>query len=329
MEMSFSKNTTMTPVVSVCMITYNQASYIRQAIEGVLMQQTDFPFEIIISDDCSLDGTREICRKYRDMHPEKIRLILPEKNLGICRNFYNTLYGAESKYISFCEGDDYWVDSLKLQKQFAYLESHPAVGCVYTDFNRFRQKTGEMEVALFRNKPECFPTHIDLISFIVHPLYLAPCTWMFRKELLSYPSFETVDATFTLFTHMLSQTNIHFIPEVTAVYRDLPESASHSASLPKLYKRYLGVYQAQIALSYQYNLSEASRDQINQAFFYPNLPLIMAFASREVLVKAWKVLRKKELRLKIRVRLLMARTKLGQLYVRWRYIASLKRSGLL
>lgn len=75
------------PLVSVCMITYNQSLYIKQAIEGVLMQETDFPFEFIISDDCSTDSTRKICQYYKELYPDKITLLLPEKNLGISDNF--------------------------------------------------------------------------------------------------------------------------------------------------------------------------------------------------------------------------------------------------
>lgn len=102
------------PLVSVCMITYNQSLYIKQAIEGVLMQETDFPFEFIISDDCSTDSTRKICQYYKELYPDKITLLLPEKNLGISDNFYTTLFSATGKYIAFCEGDDYWIDSHKL-----------------------------------------------------------------------------------------------------------------------------------------------------------------------------------------------------------------------
>lgn len=329
MEQPVSTITAMSPVVSVCIITYNQASYISQAIESVLMQQTDFLFEIIISEDCGTDETREICKRYANMYPDKIRLLLPEKNLGICDNFYHTMFSALGRYISFCEGDDYWIDPLKLQKQFDYLEAYPTVGCVYTDFCWLHQRTGEMEKSLFQSSPDSFPLHTELESFIVTPLYLAPCTWMLRRELLARPSFKTIDATFTLFAHMLSQNNIHFMPETTAVYRDLPESASHSASLPKLYERYLGVYTAQILLSEQYKLSETARKQIDENFFSSNLQMIIAFAESDILVKAWKVLRKKDLRLRFRLRLLMARMRIGQLYARKRYEASLRRKGLL
>ena len=109
-------------MVSVCMITYNHEAFIREALDGVLMQQTSFPYELVIGEDCSTDRTREICIEYQQKHPEKIRLLLNEKNLGMMANFIQTLKACTGKYIALCEGDDYWTDPLKLQKQVDFLE---------------------------------------------------------------------------------------------------------------------------------------------------------------------------------------------------------------
>ena len=111
--------------VSVVMITYNHERFIAQAIEGVLMQRTDFVIELVIGEDCSTDGTRAIVRSYGERYPERIRLILPERNQGARTNFAETLSACRGQYIAICEGDDYWTDSLKLQKQVDFLESHP------------------------------------------------------------------------------------------------------------------------------------------------------------------------------------------------------------
>jgi len=113
-----------TTVVSVCMITYNHENFIREAIEGVLMQQTDFQLELVIGEDCSSDLTREICEEYARQYPEKIRLLPSEKNLGMMPNFIRTLEACTGKYIALCEGDDYWTDPFKLQKQVEVLGQH-------------------------------------------------------------------------------------------------------------------------------------------------------------------------------------------------------------
>ncbi len=113
------------PTVSVAMITYNHADYIQAAIEGVMMQQTSFPVELIIGEDCSTDETRKICIEYQKKYPDKIRLLLPDKNIGVVLNCLNTFQACVGKYTAICEGDDYWTEPHKLQIQVDFLEAHP------------------------------------------------------------------------------------------------------------------------------------------------------------------------------------------------------------
>ena len=105
--------------VSICMITFNHEKFIGQAIEGVMMQITDFEYKLIIGEDCSTDKTRQICIDFKEKYPEKIILRLPEKNIGVIPNFIENLdiCSKDYKYTAMCEGDDYWIDPLKLQKQ--------------------------------------------------------------------------------------------------------------------------------------------------------------------------------------------------------------------
>jgi glycosyltransferase involved in cell wall biosynthesis len=120
------------PLASICILTYQHVNYIKQCLDGILMQQTTFPFEILLGEDASSDGTREICLEYAANHPDKIRLFLHhrENNIAINGtptgrfNFLYNLYNARGKYIAICEGDDYWTDPLKLQKQVDFLEGN-------------------------------------------------------------------------------------------------------------------------------------------------------------------------------------------------------------
>lgn len=115
------------PLVSICCATYNHAPYIRQCLEGFIMQKTNIPFEIIINDDCSTDGTTEIVKEYAQKYPDIIKPIFHEENQyskGIKALTTYVYPKAKGKYIALCEGDDYWVDPLKLQKQVDFMEEH-------------------------------------------------------------------------------------------------------------------------------------------------------------------------------------------------------------
>ena len=118
------------PVVSICCITYNHEPYIEDALKGFLIQETDFPFEILIHDDASTDGTQKIIAQYQDQYPNVIKAILQTEN-QYSKNIRPTtdiLYPkAKGKYIALCEGDDYWTDKDKIQKQAQYLDAHPEI----------------------------------------------------------------------------------------------------------------------------------------------------------------------------------------------------------
>ena len=122
------------PKLSVILITYNHEKYIEKALDSVLSQVTDFPFEIVIGDDCSPDDTKNIIREYRDKYPDIIRIVHREKNTGRpTLNVYETTMKCRGDYLAYLEGDDYWTDSDKLQKQMDFLNEHPEyIACTHS-----------------------------------------------------------------------------------------------------------------------------------------------------------------------------------------------------
>lgn len=113
------------PKVSIVTTTHNQEAYVRQAFDSFVAQQTDFPVEIVVADDASTDATPSIIQEYTSRYPHLFRPILRPENLGLNLNLTGALSAARGEYIALCEGDDYWIDPLKLSKQVAFLDRHP------------------------------------------------------------------------------------------------------------------------------------------------------------------------------------------------------------
>lgn len=127
------------PLVSVCITTYQHQAFIEQCLQSVQNQKTDFPFEIIVGEDESSDGTRELCKRYAEQYTNNVRLFLRSRddvryingNPTGRFNFLETLKAARGKYIAYCDGDDYWIDNHKLQKQFEYMEGNPELSLCF------------------------------------------------------------------------------------------------------------------------------------------------------------------------------------------------------
>ena len=125
----------MTPLVSVCMTTYNHERYIAQAIESVLQQQTDFAVEVVVGEDCSTDNTLAICREYEAKYPDRVRVIASEINIGMHANYRRTIEACRGEYVAMCDGDDWFSDPDKLQLQVDILRAEGAAMC-YTRSER-------------------------------------------------------------------------------------------------------------------------------------------------------------------------------------------------
>lgn len=210
------------PFVSICMISYNVAGYIADAIEGVLRQQTDFPYELVIGDDCSTDRTLEVARSFADRYPGKIRLIAFENNLGIAGNTARTLKACSGKYIAICDSDDVWIDPLKLKKQIDFLEANPEYGAVYTDVEPISE-TGEPiaapDVEAFRQ----LYADGDIFFQLLGGNFIPNSSAVFRGEFLQDhwidPDRNYFVQDYILWVHIAARARIHYLPERTTQYR--------------------------------------------------------------------------------------------------------------
>ncbi|MBQ4820289.1 glycosyltransferase [Aquimarina sp. MMG016] len=132
--------------VSIAIITYNHEQFIKNTIEGILMQETDHSYEIVIGEDNSTDSTKEILLEYKKTYPDKFNLKIRDKNIGMMPNFIDTLKSCTGEYIALCEGDDYWTDPLKIQKQVDFLDTNPEYHICYHEAqvlenNKLREDT--------------------------------------------------------------------------------------------------------------------------------------------------------------------------------------------
>lgn len=224
-------------MVTILCLAYNHAAYIRQCLEGFVMQKTDFCFEAIVHDDASTDGTAAIIKEYADKYPDIIKPVFETENQyskhdgTIGRVMRENMHG---KYVAMCEGDDYWIDPLKLQKQVDFLESHPDYGLVHTDFDIINEGSIK-EYRVNRNVCE----RNDVLNQILIGNYnIGTLTVVFRTDLYrSLPRYDRLKnypmGDLPLWIELASISRFKYLKDVTACYRRLNESASHSTNFAK------------------------------------------------------------------------------------------------
>jgi len=219
------------PKVSVCITTYNHEKYIAQALDGALMQLTDFEYDILVGEDDSSDETRIIVKVYAKKYPDKIRLFLNSREnviyingrpTGSC-NFVNNLMHARGKYIALCDGDDYWTDPHKLQKQVDFLETNPDCPICFHPVFWLEQDTGQMHVSHY-GAPGVKP-YYTLDDLLEHSNFIPTASVIFRNHLIPTIPDWFVRVPFgdlplhILNLHYSGHDKIGFINEPMAVYR--------------------------------------------------------------------------------------------------------------
>ncbi len=229
------------PLVSIVCLAYNHETYIAQAIESFLLQVTDFPFVVLIHDDASTDGTAKIIREYEQQHPHIIMAIYQKENqyskLGF--QFIKRILGplVRGRYYASCEGDDYWTDPYKLQKQVDYMEEHPDCGMVHTDADILYEASNKMVHNYHRSQRLPMPEDPVYDSLLKREYHVFNCTALTRLEDKYKVDMEPAKGFISWDTYIwlsLSRiTKFHYLPESTAVRRIITESATQSSDVAK------------------------------------------------------------------------------------------------
>lgn len=256
-EMRLNLDDLKPPFVSVFMITYNHVQFIQQAVEGVINQRTNFDFELVVGDDCSRDGTDVVLRQLGAEYPGKLRLQLHETNLGAMQNQVTVLNECKGKYVAMCEGDDYWTDTSKLQKQIDALEADDeAVLCFHP------MKELHHDGKLYPQKKSVFHRPVSNRSSLLLINFIATLTVVFRNQAYNRSFFEGFNASmgdYIIYLALLHnpKSKIIYLPEYMGVYRyGRPQSQSNAISMEKFHFDFIRILQLASTLPYQWNTFE-------------------------------------------------------------------------
>ena len=183
--------------VAVFMITYNHVDYITLAVESVMAQKNNGRNKLFLGDDCSTDGTIELCKKLKEKYPDRIELLLNEHNIGATANairVFKTCLESNAQYIALLEGDDYWTDPLKLQKQVDAMRADDSLSIVLTNADKLLD--GELVPFYLDNLP---PSEFNLRKFITERYPIATCTALLKREVLEEVVKELSETKFNFF----------------------------------------------------------------------------------------------------------------------------------
>ena len=267
-------------LLSIGVLTYNQKKYVRQALDGIIMQKVNFRYEVIVGDDCSTDGTQDILREYAQKYPNVFRLVLRDENVGATKNNFDLKHRARGKYFACLEGDDFWTDEYKLQIQVDFLEGHPEyIGCVHKCI--FVGENGEPNEKFPVNGYYCNEEVFTIKEFEHGDLPGQTATLMYHNIFLDHSRDFSIMYTAsdkigdkTAILLLLSYGNIYNIDRVMSCYRYIinPNGSNVSSG-------YIGKNNRDELMAYLITLEEYAKTELG-------IPLNMDYKKRNIFVAA-------------------------------------------
>lgn len=225
-------------LVAIRCTVYNHEPYLRDCLNGFVMQKTNFRFVAIVHDDCSKDKSAAIIREYAEEYPDIIKPIYETENQfskrdgSLQRVMWNSINETGAKYVAMCEGDDFWIDPYKLQKQVDYMENHPECTCYA--HNSLLLKTATQQIDLF-NKELLYTKDYELREFLNKTWFTPTQSLLYRNE--AYTSFEDLprfmhgDYAILLNVLLKEGRYLHYDNQIMSVYRDGGWASSHYREL--------------------------------------------------------------------------------------------------
>lgn len=238
----------MEKLISVIVCTYNQEKTIARTLDAILMQQCHVPYEIVIGDDCSTDGTRGICEAYASRHPDIVRHIVNDHNKGVLDNYFDCLMACRGEYIADCAGDDFWIDPHKLEKEVNILEAHPDVTLVHTAWQYYNEQTHAVTPSWQQPFPDAFTdgqTMLEAILTQTRMPVIHLCTSLYRTNILLqalqadeglYRSKDFVCEDLQIAFLMAHEGTIAYVHDVTLNYSQSDGTVSNSSNPSKQFR---------------------------------------------------------------------------------------------
>lgn len=233
-KMIYNLSEKIKPKVSVFMLAYNHEPYINIAIDSILMQKTNFDFDIVIGEDYSIDNTRKIIEKISDNYPGKFKLLFNKRNIGALKNEIAVLKACDGEYIAMCEGDDFWTDPNKLQKQYDFMNAKPEYSLCFHKVEKLYED-GRKVLVVNKDDPtmyingekvqveEMMGPPYDTMNLIMNERPCHTCSIFFRQEAIDFNllmlSDEVLSGDYVLFLTLSLKGDFGRINETMAVYR--------------------------------------------------------------------------------------------------------------
>lgn len=246
------------PLVSVLMTAYNHEPYIRKAIESIITQKTDFPFELIIGEDCSTDATRAIVLDFQRKFPQIIRVFVSETNVGATSNAMRCVFNCRGAYVAYCEGDDFWTCTFKLMEQVAFLRRHSDVGLVHSNANRLDVRSNRLAERIQTPHEHDILGSMDAVrDLIERKWWVITCTAMVRRDLMwklfhDFPALYYADRPLwdtLLWVGCAARMKCGYLQNVMATYVLSPDSASRPKDPKKALLFYGACLEAHLTLN--------------------------------------------------------------------------------
>lgn len=237
-----------TPFVSIICTVFNKEPWLKKTIESFLAQKTEFSLEIILVDDASTDGSRKIIADYEASHPDSIRAFYQDENQGIATTWVTICKEARGHYIARCDGDDFWIDPLKLQKQVDLLASRPDCRWSNTDFDIYDEHGNFVSKSGFAN--QTIPLADTYEKMLATRGFTMASTWLVERDLMVEVNQEldltTSDDTFNLQLELFQRTSLAYLNEATVAYTINQGSDSRPCDFRKLERRFHKLLQTQL-----------------------------------------------------------------------------------